>query len=144
MRLRTRRDYRIRRHRRVRRRIAGSAQRLRMSIMCSLKHIYVQFIDDDRGVTVAAASTLGGGQPKNVATARELGRRAAEAAKRRGVTRVVVDRGGHRYHGRVKALIEAATESGLVIRSAAGHRAGGAEAAAERPQSGGRGGKEES
>jgi large subunit ribosomal protein L18 len=108
---------RIRRHARVRRRIRGSAERPRMSVRVSNKHIYVQFVDDDRGVTLAAASTAGtsGVGRRTVEGARELGRGAAEQALAKGIRRVVFDRGGHRYHGRVKAVADAAREAGLAL-----------------------------
>ena len=92
-----------------------SGGRPRLSIFRSGKHIYAQVIDDEAGRTVAAASTLAGheGATANVAAATEVGRRVAEAAKAAGVTQVVFDRGGFLFHGRVKALAEAAREAGL-------------------------------
>ena len=94
---------------------ARSGTRPRLSVHRSGKHIYAQVIDDKAGRTVAAASTLAGheGATSNVAAAGEVGRRVAEAAKAAGVTQVVFDRGGFLFHGRVKALAEAAREAGL-------------------------------
>jgi len=111
-------DYRRRRHCRLRRGIRGTSGRPRMSVMVSNRHMYVQFIDDVAGCTLAAASTLvkgggGKGQKNNVAAAKELGKNAARAAKERGIESVVFDRGGFTYHGRVKAVADAAREEGL-------------------------------
>ena len=94
---------------------ARAGTRPRLSVHRSGKHIYAQVIDDAAGRTVATASTLAGhdGATANVAAATEVGRRVAEAAKAAGVTQVVFDRGGFLYHGRVKALAEAAREAGL-------------------------------
>ena len=94
---------------------ARSGGRPRLSVHRSGKHIYAQVIDDAQGRTVASASTLAGheGSTANVSAATEVGRRVAEAAKAAGVTQVVFDRGGFLYHGRVKALAEAAREAGL-------------------------------
>lgn len=77
--------------------------------------MYVQVVDDDRGCTVAAASSQGTEGPNNVAKATALGRQLAEAAKAAGVSTVVLDRGGFRYHGRVKAIADGAREAGLVL-----------------------------
>ena len=106
-------EKRRRRNRTVLRSRSGT--RPRLSVHRSGKHIYAQVIDDAAGHTVAAASTLGGheGATSNVAAATEVGKRVAEAAKAAGVTQVVFDRGGFLYHGRVKALAEAAREAGL-------------------------------
>jgi large subunit ribosomal protein L18 len=104
---------------RVRAKVAGSAQRPRMSVCFTGQHIYVQFIDDEQGQTLAAASTrssaLGkGAKPgANVATAARVGQLAAEVAKAQGIASVVFDRGGARYHGKVKALADAARAAGL-------------------------------
>lgn len=81
--------------------------------MVSNKHMYVQFIDDDRSVTLASASTHGMDGGHNVATAGRLGQTAAQCAIKAGINQVVVDRGGYRYHGRVKAIVEAANAAGL-------------------------------
>jgi len=87
-----------------------------MAIMVSNKHMYVQFVDDDRGVTLASATTCGQAEAKhNVAAAAQLGQLAAAAATKAGIREVVVDRGGHKYHGRVKALVESAVKAGLVV-----------------------------
>jgi len=96
---------------------ARSGSRPRLSVHRSGKHIYAQVIDDAQGTTVASASTLEkdvrGTAGSNVAAATEVGKRVAEAAKKAGVTQVVFDRGGFLFHGRVKALAEAAREAGL-------------------------------
>ena len=102
----------------MRKKIKGSAKRPRMSVFCSNKHMYVQFVDDEAEVTVASASTAaknaGDAAGKlNVETAKKLGALAADAAKAKGIDEVVFDRGGFRYHGRVKALADAAREAGL-------------------------------
>jgi len=117
-----RRIARIRRHQRVRRRISGTAERPRMAVYRSLRHIYVQFIDDEAepsGHTLAAASSLDPdladelqGKTKTE-IARIVGKRAGERAKAAGIETVVFDRGGFPYHGRVKALAEGAREAGL-------------------------------
>jgi large subunit ribosomal protein L18 len=117
MKLNSRKDFRRRRHLRIRKKIHGTAECPRMSIMVSGKNLYVQFIDDESARTLASSSTLGKGLKLNVETARTIGTEAAEAAKEKGVTRVVVDRGGFRYHGRVRAVVEAAQEAGLSIRT---------------------------
>ena len=105
---------RARRHRRVRVRVAGTGQRPRLSVYRSLHHVYVQLIDDESGRTLASASTAqlkSGGKDVNAASA--VGRAIAEKAKAAGVTSAVFDRGGFLYHGRVKALADAAREAGL-------------------------------
>lgn len=118
MRPKTKDQFRARRHLRLRNKVKGTAERPRMSVFVTGKHMYVQFIDDDAERTLAAASTQSpdlraeAAKP-NVDTARKLGRMAAEAARERGVAAVVFDRGGFRYGGRVKALAEAAREAGL-------------------------------
>lgn len=107
------------RHLRVRSKVVGNTARPRMSVRFTGQHIYVQFIDDSVGVTVASASTrakdLQSQAPwkANVDSARKLGTVAAQAALARGVTQVVFDRGGSKYHGKVKALADAAREAGL-------------------------------
>jgi len=83
-----------------------------MSIMVSSRAMYVQFIDDESAVTLASAAS-GTGESNNIETARSLGQRAAEAALANGIKQTVVDRGGFKYHGRVAAIVTAATESGL-------------------------------
>ena len=111
-------EIRRRIHTRIRRKVQGTTERPRLAIFRSVAHIYAQVIDDSKGVTIVAASssekdstTTGG----NVAAAKEIGRRVAERAKEKGVTRVVFDRGGYLYHGRVKALADAAREAGLEL-----------------------------
>ncbi len=105
---------RRRRHRRVRRKVMGTAQRPRLAVFRSSKHIYAQLIDDFAGHTLASASSLGNGiqgDPKEVA--RQVGRALAERAGAAGIKQVTFDRGGFRYHGRVQALAEGAREGGL-------------------------------
>ena len=94
---------------------ARAGLRPRLSVHRSGKHIYAQIIDDAEGRTIASASTVAGheGATANVAAATEVGKRVAEAAKAAGVTQVVFDRGGFLFHGRVKALADAAREAGL-------------------------------
>jgi large subunit ribosomal protein L18 len=107
------------RHWRVRKKVAGTKERPRMSVCFTNEHIYVQFVDDDAGVTVASASTRDKAVPDraqlaaNVESARKVGARAAEAAKAKGIQAVVFDRGAARYTGKVKALADAAREAGL-------------------------------
>ena len=86
-----------------------------MSVCISNRNIFVQFIDDDAMTTLASASTIGRHAPLNLATARLIGQAAAEAALAKGIARVVVDRGGFRYHGRVREIVEAAVAAGLSI-----------------------------
>ena len=109
-----RKSARARRHRRVRVRLAGTGQRPRLSVFRSLHHVYAQLIDDETGRTVAAASTaqLKSGK-KDTDAAASVGRVIAERAKAAGITSAVFDRGGFLYHGRVKALADAAREAGL-------------------------------
>ena len=107
---------RRKRHERIRLRLAGSTERPRLSIFRSAKFIYAQVIDDSSGRTLAAASsreaTLAAGSGK-VEAARSVGRALAQRAKAAGVSAVVLDRGGYRYHGRVRSLAEGAREGGL-------------------------------
>ena len=109
-----RKEQRQKRHMRLRQRVIGTAARPRMSICVTNKNIYVQFIDDDAARTLASASTIKDAHA-NLETARELCRKAAEAAKAAGISTVVVDRGGRKYTGRVAAVVEAAVEAGLSI-----------------------------
>jgi len=112
----TRVESRYRRHLRLRQKVRGTAERPRMSVCLTGKHIYVQFIDDVEGVTLAAASTRTAdlkGTKGNVAGAKKLGQLAAQQAKAKKIEAVVFDRGGMKYHGRVKALADAAREAGL-------------------------------
>ena len=107
-----------RRRWRVRKKVSGTAARPRMSVKFTGQHIYVQFVDDVAGRTVAAVGTRDKVAPKetngaNVANAVVTGKRAAEAAKGAGIEAVVFDRGANRYHGKVKALADAALEAGL-------------------------------
>jgi large subunit ribosomal protein L18 len=106
---------------RIRKKVVGSRARPRMSVCFTNKNIHVQFIDDDVGVTLAAVSTLSKSVPDrdklaaNVVSAKKLGQFAAEAAKAKGIQEVVFDRSGARYHGKVKALADAAREAGLKL-----------------------------
>jgi large subunit ribosomal protein L18 len=106
---------RLRIHRRIRRRVKGTEQRPRLAVFRSVKHIYAQVIDDAKGHTVVAASSTEktGGSGGNVAGAKAIGKLVAERAKDKGIKAVVFDRGGYQYHGRVKALAEAARAAGL-------------------------------
>ncbi len=110
-------EARSRRHRRVRKKVRGTAERPRLAVFRSNRHIYAQVIDDVAGRTVAAASTmeadLRAGSTATVAAASEVGRLVAERARAAGVTSVVFDRGGYRYHGRVAGVAAAAREAGL-------------------------------
>jgi large subunit ribosomal protein L18 len=110
------RDARIRRHTRVRKHVRGTAERPRLAVFRSNRHISVQVIDDYAGRTLASASTSAAGVDGgtgNISAAREVGRLVAERAKAAGVDKVVFDRGGNLYHGRVAALADAAREAGL-------------------------------
>jgi large subunit ribosomal protein L18 len=109
-----RKDQRQKRHLRLRQRVVGTAERPRMSICVTNKHMYVQFIDDDAGKTLAQANTLKD-EKANTEVAKALGARAAEAAKAAGISTVVVDRGGFKYTGRIAAIVESAVEAGLSI-----------------------------
>ncbi len=109
-------DQRAKRHRRVRKKVVGTAERPRLSVFKSNRHTYAQIIDDFSGRTLAAASTLSagnGGDPK--AQAKAVGKAVADAAKAAGIARVTFDRGGFRYHGRVRAVAEGAREGGLEL-----------------------------
>ena len=113
-----RRAGRITRHRRVRKKIHGTAERPRLAVFRSNKHIVAQVIDDDAGVTLAAASTVeadlrAAGPGSSVAAADRVGALVAERAKAAGVSAVVFDRGGYLYHGRIAAVASAAREAGL-------------------------------
>jgi large subunit ribosomal protein L18 len=110
-------DVRIRIHTRIRSRVNGSQERPRLAVYRSLAHIYAQVIDDRKGHTLVAASSnekdsavKSGG---NVAGAKEVGKLVADRAKAKGISKVVFDRGGYLYHGRIKALADAAREAGL-------------------------------
>ena len=107
---------RLRRHKRVRSKIFGTAQRPRFDVYRSENNIYVQIIDDDAGVTLVSASSTEKeykALPGNKETAAKIGKLAAERALQKGITEVVFDRGEYLYHGRVQALAEAAREAGL-------------------------------
>jgi large subunit ribosomal protein L18 len=107
------------RHWRIRKKIIGTKERPRMSVCFSNQNIHVQFVDDISGVTIASASTVNKSMPDrdklaaNVTSAKTIGTRAAEAAQGKGIKQVVFDRGTARYHGKVKALADAAREAGL-------------------------------
>jgi large subunit ribosomal protein L18 len=102
-------------HARIRAKLSGTTERPRLNVYRSLNHIYAQVIDDQKGETLVSASSLAlklktGG---NVASAKEIGKAVAELAVKQGIKKVVFDRGGYLYHGRVKALADAAREAGL-------------------------------
>jgi large subunit ribosomal protein L18 len=105
-------------HERIRKKLLGTPERPRLNVYRSLNHIYAQVIDDMAGRTLVSASTAEGKKEDrrtggNVAAAKSVGKTIAERAKAKGVTKVVFDRGGYLYHGRVKALADAAREAGL-------------------------------
>ncbi len=107
------------RHRRLRKKVSGTAERPRLAVFRSLHYIYAQLIDDEQGHTIAAASTLekalreGMASKKDTEAAKAVGRLIAERASAKGISAVVFDRGGHIYHGRIKALADAARDAGL-------------------------------
>jgi len=107
------------RHRRLRTKVFGTPDRPRMAVYKSLNNIYVQFIDDLAGHTIASVSTLEKHvntelqSRTNIEAATRVGKAAAEKAKAKGITNVIFDRGGHKYHGRIKALADSAREAGL-------------------------------
>ena len=111
--------HRKRTHERVRTRVSGTTERPRLCVYRSLGHIYAQVIDDRAGKTLVSASSVDGETKKNlkgggnIAAAKVIGKAIAERAKAAGVEKVVFDRGGYKYHGRVKALADAAREAGL-------------------------------
>jgi large subunit ribosomal protein L18 len=105
-------------HTRIREKLSGTSERPRLNVYRSLDHIYTQLIDDANGVTIASASTVAKkGETKkvggNIAAAAEVGKLIAERGQAKGIKRVVFDRGGYLYHGRIKALADAAREAGL-------------------------------
>lgn len=114
---RSRQDIRRAIHTRIRRKVRGTADRPRLAVFRSLNHIYVQVIDDEKGVTLCAASSAeksAGATPGgNLAAAQTIGKLIADRAKEKGINQVVFDRGGYIYHGRIKSLAEAAREAGL-------------------------------
>ena len=109
----TRQSGRIARHKRLRKTLRGAPEKPRLSVFRSLQHIYAQVIDDTSGHTVAAASSLKANGTSKMDAARQVGEEIAKLTKAAGLTSVVFDRGGNKYHGRVKALAEAAREGGL-------------------------------
>lgn len=114
-----RRKLRLVRHKRIRKKLAGTTERPRLAVFRSEKHIYAQIIDDTKGVTLVAASTVEKAMKEklkktwNVEAAKEVGKLIAERALAKGIKEVVFDRGGFKYHGRVKALADSAREAGL-------------------------------
>ena len=105
-------------HDRIRKKVMGTAERPRLNVYRSLSHIYAQLVNDLEGVTITAASTAEGKKSDrrtggNVAAAKTVGKTIADRAKAKGVSKVVFDRGGYLYHGRIKALADAAREGGL-------------------------------
>jgi large subunit ribosomal protein L18 len=113
-------EARIRRHVRLRKKVAGTAERPRLSVFRSLHHIYAQIIDDIQGVTLVSASTVEpevrqklGAKGGNIEAAKVIGAAIAQKALKKGIKQVVFDRGGQIYHGRIQALAGAARESGL-------------------------------
>jgi large subunit ribosomal protein L18 len=112
-------EVRIRIHTRIRKRLSGTTVRPRLAVYRSNKHIYAQIIDDAKGTTLIAASTLDADGKKdlknggNVAAAQAVGKLIAQRAKAKGIEAVLFDRGGYLYHGRIKALADAAREAGL-------------------------------
>ena len=118
---RTREEMRRRRHVRVRKAVSGTSKRPRLNVYRSLNQIYAQVIDDSKGHTLVSASTLDSELKKKLKglkkteQARLVGELVAARAKEKGIRQVIFDRGGYKYHGRVKALAEAARESGLVF-----------------------------
>jgi large subunit ribosomal protein L18 len=111
----TKREARLRRHRRVRAKVSGTAERPRLVVFRSNRGIFAQLVDDESGRTLASASWTGLGDAKGSKTeqATEVGKALAAAAKKEGIERAVFDRGGYLFHGRVKALAEGAREGGL-------------------------------
>ncbi len=109
-------------HKRIRKKVLGTAERPRLNIYRSVSHIYAQVIDDSKGVTLVSATSLEAGKAKdgkshvsggNLSAAKQVGKLVAERAKEKGISKVVFDRGGYLYHGRIKALADAAREGGL-------------------------------
>jgi large subunit ribosomal protein L18 len=112
-------EARVKRHRRVRKKVSGTAERPRLAVFRSNRHIYAQLIDDTSGRTLASASTAEAtqrsGATATVDAAKAVGQLVGERAKAAGISRVVFDRGGFRYHGRVAALCEGARAAGLEV-----------------------------
>lgn len=109
--MKTKADYRKRRHHRIRNKVHGTAQRPRMAVYVSNRYLYVQLIDDDAQKTLCSVSSLG--EHCTVETARELGVKAAAAAKEQNISRVVFDRGGFAFGSRLRALADSAREAGI-------------------------------
>jgi large subunit ribosomal protein L18 len=109
----TRRVSRSRRHFRLRKKVAGTADRPRLIVTRSSRHLFVQVVDDSQGVTLASASTFKLTDGDKTAQAKQLGAQLAESAKAAGITKVVFDRGGNTYTGRIAAFADAAREAGL-------------------------------
>jgi large subunit ribosomal protein L18 len=109
-------EIRNRIHARIRRKLRGTSERPRLAVFRSVAHIYAQVIDDNAGSTLVSASSVDkGGRTNggNVAAAKAIGKLVAERAKEKGIQQVVFDRGGYQYHGRIKALADAARAAGL-------------------------------
>lgn len=128
MKAKSRKDCRRARHLRVRRKVSGTEARPRMSITMTNRRMYIQFVNDEDGKTLAAAAS-GTDSGSNAEIAKALGRQAGEAAMAHGIRMVVIDRGGHKFHGRVRAIVEGAIEVGL--RTSASGGGGGASAPSE-------------
>ena len=125
-------------HRRIRRKVKGSSERPRLAVYRSLNHIYAQVVDDQLGKTIVSASTtekdLRGTTGGNLDAARRIGKAIAERALEKGIESVVFDRGGYLYHGRIKALTDAAREAGLNKNEMAARAAEDAQKAEEKPE----------
>jgi large subunit ribosomal protein L18 len=125
-------------HRRIRRKVKGSGERPRLAVYRSLNHIYAQVVDDQLGKTIVSASTtekdLRGTTGGNLDAARRIGKAIAERALEKGIESVVFDRGGYLYHGRIKALTDAAREGGLNKNELAAKAAEDAAKAEEKPE----------
>ena len=115
MALKNRKNNRLQIHKRIRKKVRGTTERPRLAVFFSNKNVYVQLIDDEKGCTLCSASTKeeGGTSNRNVATAIQVGQAVAERALAQNIKTVVFDRGGFTYHGKVKALADAAREKGL-------------------------------
>jgi large subunit ribosomal protein L18 len=125
-------------HRRIRRKVKGSGERPRLAVYRSLNHIYAQVVDDELGKTIVSASTtekdLRGTTGGNLDAARRIGKAIAERALEKGIESVVFDRGGYLYHGRIKALTDAAREAGLNKNELEARAAEDAAKAEEKPE----------
>lgn len=104
---------RVRRRMRIRKKVHGTSERPRLCVFRSAKHIYAQVVDDTQGKTIAHAASVSGASGNKVDAAKQVGSAVAKACIEKGVEHVVFDRGGYRYHGRVRALAESAREAGL-------------------------------